>query len=203
METTRLSDQQKDFARVVIDRNTKEYEILMQWSKVFLMNKSFTTFSGKNSSRALLFPMESVYESYVTQQMKKTLGLYGWEISAQDKGYYLFEEPRKQFALRPDIVLTKGNRIVIMDTKWKSLIDSERKNYRISQADMYQMYAYSKKYQTSEIWMLYPLNDEMRGHSEIKFKSGDGTGVRIHFVDVAHIETSLLELKEKLEGLSF
>ena len=195
------SNYQKDFARVVIDRNTKEYEILMQWSKVFLMNKSFTIFSGRSSSRALLFPMESVYECYVAQQMKKTLGPYGWEISAQDKGYYLFEEPRKQFALRPDIVLTKGNRIVIMDTKWKSLIDSERKNYGISQADMYQMYAYSKKYQTSEIWMLYPLNDEMRGHSEIKFKSGDGTDVRIHFVDVAHIETSLLELKEKLEGL--
>lgn len=61
----------KDFSRVVIDCNTKNYEVLMQWSKVFLMNKSFTTFSGKNTSRALLFPMESVYESYVAQQMKK------------------------------------------------------------------------------------------------------------------------------------
>ena len=35
---------QKDFSKVVIDRNTKDYEMLMQWSKVFLMNKSFTTF---------------------------------------------------------------------------------------------------------------------------------------------------------------
>lgn len=189
---------QKDFSKVVINRNTEDYEMLIPWSKVFLMNKSFTTFSGKTTSRALLFPMESVYESYVAQQMKKILGPDGWEVSAQDKGYYLFTEPRRQFALRPDIVCTKGDRVVIMDTKWKSLIDSERKNYGISQADMYQMYAYSKKYGTPEIWLLYPLNDEMRGHSEIKFESGDGTTVRLHFVNVAHIEDSLEELKNKL-----
>lgn len=191
---------EKDFAHVVINRNTKEYEMLMQWSKVFLMNKSFTTFSGKKNSRALLFPMEAVYESYVAQQMKKVFSPAGWDVSSQDKGQYLFMEPRRQFALRPDIVCTIGNRTVIMDTKWKSLIDSERKNYGIAQSDMYQMYAYSKKYRTSEIWLLYPVNDEMRGHAEIAFDSGDGTIVRLHFVDVAHIEDSLKELKNKIEG---
>lgn len=189
----------KDFSQVKIDRNTKDYEMLMQWSKVFLLNKSFTTFSGKNTSRALLFPMESVYESYVAQQMKKVLGPAGWEVSSQDKGYYLFMEPRRQFALRPDIVCKRGDRTVIMDTKWKSLINSERANYGISQSDMYQMYAYSKKYETSEIWLLYPLNDEMRDHSDIKFESGDGTTVRLHFVDLTRMTETLEELRDKLE----
>lgn len=190
----------KDFSQVKIDRNTKDYEMLMQWSKVFLLNKSFTTFSGKNTSRALLFPMESIYESYVAQQMKKVLGPAGWEVSRQDKGYYLFMEPRRQFALRPDIVCKRGDRIVIMDTKWKSLINSERANYGISQNDMYQMYAYSKKYKTSEIWLLYPLNDEMRDRADIEFESGDGTTVRLHFVDLTRMPETLEELKDKLEG---
>lgn len=189
----------KDFSQVKIDRNTKDYEMLMQWSKVFLLNKSFTTFSGKNTSRALLFPMESVYESYVAQQMKKVLGPAGWEVSSQDKGYYLFMEPRRQFALRPDIVCKRGDRTVIMDTKWKNLINSERANYGISQSDMYQMYAYSKKYETSEIWLLYPLNDEMRDHSDIKFESGDGTTVRLYFVDLTRMPETLEELRDKLE----
>ena len=189
----------KDFSQVKIDRNTKDYEMLMQWSKVFLLNKSFTTFAGKNTSRALLFPMESVYESYVAQQMKKVLGPAGWEVLSQDKGYYLFMEPRRQFALRPDIVCKRGDRTVIMDTKWKSLINSERTNYGISQSDMYQMYAYSKKYETSEIWLLYPLNDEMRDHSDIKFESGDGTTVRLHFVDLTRMPETLEELRDKLE----
>ena len=189
---------EKDFSKVVMNRSTKDYEMLMQWSKVFLMNKSFTTFSGSTASRALLFPMESVYESYVAQQMKKVMGPEGWDVSSQDKGHYLFVEPRHQFALRPDIVMKKGKRTVILDTKWKSLVNSERENYGISQADMYQMYAYSKKYNTPEIWLLYPVNDEMRDHEPIRFESGDGTTVNLHFVNVDKIEDSLQELKDRL-----
>lgn len=192
----------RDFSQVAINRNTKDYEMLMQWSKVFLMNKSFTTFSGTTTSRALLFPMESLYESYVAQQIKKVMGLDGWQISIQDKGYYLFVEPRRQFALRPDIVLKKNDRIVILDTKWKRLVNNGRINYGISQADMYQMYAYSKKYNTSEIWLLYPVNDEMRNHGPIRFESGDGTTVKLHFVDVGRIEENLQELRDKLEEVT-
>ena len=190
---------EKDFSKVVRNKNTKDYERLLQWSRVFLMNKSFTTFSGSTTSRALLFPMERVYESYVARQIKKVMCPDGWDVSSQDRGHYLFEKPRRQFALRPDIVMRKGERTVILDTKWKSLIDDERANYGISQADMYQMYAYSKKYNTSEIWLLYPVNDEMRGHTPIRFESGDGTTVNLHFVNVDKIEGNLQELKKKLE----
>ena len=192
------SNYQKDFSLVVIDRNTKDYDMLMRWSRVFLMNKSFTTFSGGHKARALLFPMEKLFESYVAQQLKKAAEGYNWEISAQDKGYYLFDSP-KQFALRPDIVITRGDRsCVVLDTKWKSLVDNSRINYGISQADMYQMYAYSKKYCTPEIWLLYPVNSEMRNHSEISFKSNDGVSVSLFFVDVANIETSLHSLVSRL-----
>lgn len=192
----------QDFSKVTLDRNTNDYEMLIEWAKVFLLNKSFTTFSGKSTARALLFPMETVYESYIAQQIKKVFCPVGWDVSSQDRGYYLFTEPRNQFALRPDIVCQRGNRTVIMDTKWKSLINNERANYGISQADMYQMYAYSKKYETSEIWLLYPLNDNMRGHSEIKFESGDETTVRLHFVDLGNenIENTFTELLNKLEA---
>ena len=195
---TPSANYQKDFSKVTIDRNTKDYDMLMRWSKVFLLNKSFTTFSGGTSARALLFPMERVFESYVAKQLKHTVAELNWELSAQDKGFYLFDSPR-QFALRPDIVITRddGTRI-ILDTKWKSLMDSPRKNYGISQADMYQMYAYSKKYKTPEIWLLYPLNNEMRGHSDIFFDSDDGVNVKVFFVDVANIEESLEELKNRL-----
>lgn len=189
----------KDFSQVVINRTTKDYEMLMQWSKVFLMDKSFTTFSGSTTSRALLFPMESVYESYVAQQMKKVMEPEGWSVSCQDRGHYLFTEPRHQFALRPDIVMEKDERRVVLDTKWKRLINNERINYGISQSDMYQMYAYSKKYNTSEIWLLYPLNDEMKNCNPIRFKSGDGTTVNLHFIDVDKIEDNLQMLCMKLE----
>lgn len=39
----------------------------------------------------------------------------------------------------------------------------------------------------------------MRRHADISFDSGDGTIVHVFFVDVANIEDSLIELKQKLE----
>ncbi len=168
------------------------------------MNESFTTFSGSTTSRALLFPMESVYESYVGMNMKKVLGPLGWDVSCQDKGFYLFVEPKRQFALRPDIVLKRDGRTVIMDTKWKKLIDDPGKNYGISQADMYQMYAYSKKYQDKdsedcpEVWLLYTNNRDMNVRKDICFDSGDGTKVHVRFVDLKDIESDLMSLNEEL-----
>lgn len=184
---------EKDFAGAAADRNMKDYQALLAWSKVFLMNRSFTTFSGPENAKALLFPMEKVYESYVAQQMMHVFVPAGWEVSAQDAGRFLFDEPVKQFALRPDLVLT-GRKKVIMDTKWKKLYDNQAKNYGISQSDMYQMFAYSKKYGTEEIWLLYPANEEMREHSTIRFESHDcsgNTNVHVFFVDLENIAGSL------------
>lgn len=197
---------EKDFSKVVIDRNTKDYEMLMKWSKVFLFNKSFTTFSGNTSSRAILFPMEKVYESYIAQQMKKIFSPDGWKVSAQDKGYYLFEEPKpentkKIFRLRPDIVIRRGNTTVIMDTKWKRLIPDRSKNYGMTSGDMYQMYAYAKKYakadKTPEVWLLYPMTEEMK--EPLFFDSGDGVKVHAFFINVADAKNSLEKLKLLVE----
>jgi 5-methylcytosine-specific restriction enzyme subunit McrC len=175
--------------------------MLMRWSKIFLLNQSITTFSGNTNAKALLFPMEKVFEAYVARNLKRVMAGFGWEVSTHDKEYYLFDSPR-QFALRPDIVITRddGSRIVL-DTKWKALTNKPRQNYGISQADMYQMYAYSKKYKTSEIWLLYPVNEEMKDVS-VNFASYSDklieTNFRLFFVDVTRIEESLEKLKQQL-----
>ena len=164
------------------------------------MGKSFTSFAGSEVAVALLFPMETLFESYIAALLKKELTPKGFTVSAQDRKYHLFDEPDKKFLMKPDIVITRklDGCIFVMDTKWKVLSES-KPNYGISQADMYQMYAYSKKYETSEIWLLYPVNVAMRDHEPIQFDSGDGTVVRIHFVDVADIENSLNKLKHKID----
>ena len=147
--------------------------------------------------------MEKLFESYVAKNMKKSFGQIKWNVSAQDKGHYLFNslngENHRRFALRPDLVVKRDDgSVVILDTKWKNLVNDKRINYGISQADMYQMYAYSKKYGTSEIWLLYPINEAMKDCGQITFDSGDGVKVSLFFVDVARIEESMDELREIL-----
>ena len=87
---------------------------------------------------------------------------------------------------------------VIKETIRYDILQFERKFLNELILGMYQMYAYSKKYNTPEIWLLYLANDEMRNHSPIRFESGDGTTVNLHFVDVDKIEDSLQKLKDKL-----
>lgn len=191
----------KDFSKIKIDRNSKEYEVPLKWSKVFLNNESFTTFSGASFVESLLFPMDRVFEYYVGRNLKKLLSFEEWDISLQDRQYYLFDD---KFALRPDIVLRNKvkNQTVIIDTKWKMLINSPTKNYGISQADMYQMYAYGKKYNTNHIYLLYPINNEFAEDQDISFTSNDGVKVTIFFVDCHRIEGSLKKFINILDQLS-
>lgn len=183
----------KDFALIVSDRTAKEYNQVLSWSRIFLKEKSFTTFTGEDNSKALLFPMERVFESYVTKMVSRVFTPVGWQVSTQDRKYYLFDEPRK-FSMRPDIVLRKENRTVIMDTKWKRLKNNAKINYGISQSDMYQMYAYAKKYNTGEIYLLYPLAEGFSDVDNISFRTNKKDGdilVKVCFLDLANVEKSI------------
>lgn len=191
----------KDFSKVVIDRNMKDYERLIKWSKVFLLNKSFMTFTGETEARALLFPMEKLFEEYVAKELKKALR-DDWTLTAQDRGYYLFDEPSEIFKLRPDIVLRKPDKtVIVMDTKWKKLVNDPQKNYGISQSDMYQMYAYSKKYKARDIWLLYPETADMNNQRKHIFEStiNENSPTRVHlfFVNLKRMEMSMEKLFEE------
>lgn len=145
-------------------RLLSKYKLLLEWSEVFLTNKSFTNFKGDNLNMAILFPMERVFEDYIAYLFNRYAD--GYRIKLQDKSYFLVDSHKneKKFGLKPDIVIEKKKtKKKIIDTKWK-LIDqfAEKRNYNISQADMYQLYAYGKKYSTKteepNLILLYPAN---------------------------------------------
>ena len=191
-------DPKADFEKIVPDRKTADYQSALLWSKVFLMGKSFTSFSGSEVAFALLFPMETLFESYIAAQLKKMIGHSGYTVSAQDKTYHLFDEPRK-FLMKPDIVITNKvlERVFVMDTKWKVLSDAKA-NYGISQADMYQMYAYQKKYTSENVTLLYPLTEKVEQDKDIRFLSHDGTEIKIRFVDLFNVGSSLQQLLQEI-----
>jgi len=57
---------------------------------------------------------------------------------------------------------------------------------------MYQMFAYSKKYKTSEIWLLYPMSKDFVDHDDIWYISDENTdtsmNVRVFFIDLSSKE---------------
>lgn len=190
---------EKDFQSCSKDRNMKNYTFALSWCRVFLKGESFTSYSGSEVAYALLFPMESLFESYVAANLKEVINLSEYSISVQDRGYFLFDMP-KRFSLRPDIVIRRkdDDAIFIMDTKWKLLTDNPQSNFGISQSDMYQMYAYQKKYNSKTVTLLYPLSDKVSSDNEISFKSKDSVTVYVKFVDLMDVQESLKELIESI-----
>ena len=193
-EIDESKDYKADFSKIVPDRKTTDYQTALLWSKVFLMGNSFTSFSGSEIAFALLFPMETLFESYVATKLRKTLFHSGYTISVQDKKYHLFDEPRR-FRINPDIVIRNMEleQVFVMDTKWK-LLSATKSNYGISQSDMYQMYVYQKKYAADNVTLLYPRTEEIDQSKDIRFISHerrDRIEIKIRFVDLFDIKKSL------------
>ena len=193
-EVSASADIAGDFEKCVPDRNMKDYATALLWCRVFLLGKSFSAFSGSEIAFALLFPMETLFESYIAQQLIKHLNPNEFTVSAQDRSYHLFDNPR-QFLMKPDIVVKRkqDGAVFILDTKWR-LLSPTKANYGISQADMYQMYAYQKKYQAENVTLLYPATDTLTPDKQIPFQSDDGVLVTARFVD-------LFDLSHSLSGL--
>ena len=187
-----------DFCKCVPDRNMKDYEMALVWCRVFLQGKSFTSYTGSQVTVALLFPMETLFESYIAAKLTKALVGSDYRVSVQDRMYHLFDEPRR-FSMRPDIVVRsrKDNSCFILDTKWKVLAE-DKFNYGISQSDMYQMYAYQKKYDANHVRLVYPMTKKLTPEEPISYKALDGAQVHVEFVDLYDINNSIEVLVNRI-----
>lgn len=154
-EVKRSSDIKIDFSKVKINRQMRDYELVLTYSKTFLYGNSFSPYKGNEKVFALLFDMNLLFESYVGAYLKKK----GFDVSEQDKGKYLVEQPNL-FALRPDFVINKDKvNEIIADTKYKNIASSKD----ISQSDMYQLYTYGTKYnQTQQLYLIYPKSYDLK-----------------------------------------
>lgn len=189
-----------DLKKISLDRNIEHYRSVLEWSVIILKNKSFSSFSGEVSTRAMMFPMEMLFESYVAKQVKHIFSPKGYLVKQQVRGNFLFEFPRR-FQLRPDILIQKNNRIIIMDTKWKALNNVSSSNFGVSQADMYQMFAYANIFNSSDVFLLYPKTKEINKES-IQYETTVDKkviSVHIYFVDVSEIVDSITNLYKYIE----
>ncbi|MBA4851243.1 McrC family protein [Emticicia sp. BO119] len=150
--------------------HSERYENLLQWAWVFLNEQSFLPFSGNYAQISLLFPMEMLFENYVGKLFQKYANSDN-QIRLQDRRKHLVLKHREnaKFRMIPDIVAeNSAGELAIFDTKWK-LIDASKpkQNYGIEQADLYQMYAYGKKYQAQKLYLIYPANENFRQPLEV------------------------------------
>ena len=151
--STNLDD---DWARHRVDRSMRHYDAVMPWVGLFLFGHGLGTFVGPHVNRALLFPMEEVFEDFVTAAFRRHQRRF--TVRAQGPMYPLATDGggKDAFWLKPDIVLMeRGRARFILDAKWKR-IDPDATNHGVSQDDAYQLFAYGKRYGCRRVVLVYP-----------------------------------------------
>lgn len=197
----------QDFSQIKLDRGMSYYQTPLEWTRLILDGFSPLTMKDKNSALSLLFPMEAVFESYV-ESVLKTKMADGQQLRGQVSAQHLVKhKQRNMFNLKPDLMIYKDKTpLVVLDTKWKLIDGSGRDKYGISQADMYQMFAYGHKYLggSGNIVLIYPQQEHFYAAIEQSFDYDDSGKLKVWVVPfVIDGEKSSLLLPDSHELMSY
>ena len=198
-----------DFSIVKLDRGMSYYQIPLDWCQLILEGFSPQTMKGNQNAASLLFPMEKVFEDYVAKILAQKLSQSSqcFTVNTQSAGEHLASyNGSNKFSLRPDILIKRnGVNHMVLDTKWK-LLDTKVTNSNISQSDVYQLYAYAKKYLSTEgcgqdVVLIYPAQDNFEHPLKYPFELGDGHRLWILPFEIKEKDTANFEWLDKvMEG---
>lgn len=148
-----------DFSQWRTSRDMHYYQPLLPWLKLILNQQSPFALKDRQEGISFLFPMEKLFEGYVAHCLSKQL-TESHQLKPQISRHYLAKtQGQNVFQMKPDLAIYQNKKCVcILDTKWK-IIDTQAKVFndksdnakqdfksRISQADMYQLFAYGQRY---------------------------------------------------------
>ena len=191
-----------DWQKHHVDRSMQHYGPVMQWVGLFLFDQGLTTFSGRHTNLSLLFPMEQVFEDFVTHCFRRYQSDYTVVPQAP-------QEPLAEiggnsaFTMKPDISLKADGKVVfILDAKWKHIdAHSGDPKHGIEQSDMYQLYAYGKRYRCDAVALVYPRSEIFS--TELHYRFFDDLNLVCLPFDVANpqmsVQRSLAVLRGKYE----
>jgi len=157
------------FEKVHLNRNTERFSSLMDFCKIVFYQASPAPSQGMMDTFSLLFPMEKLFEEFIARFIQRNCSAFNLRrnmihIQSKNMKKWLLQDESGsgKFRLKPDIVIdgpSEDDKIII-DTKWKRLFDSSKGYiHGPSQADLYQLYAYANRYDSSDNILLYPKTD--------------------------------------------
>ena len=198
-EVPQAANPNADWQRHQVDRSMPHYGPVMQWVSLFLFGQGLTTFSGWHRNLSLLFPMEEVFEDFVTHSFRRFQSDY--RVASQSPKKPLAKiENQDAFEMRPDISLWRGDRVAfILDAKWKEIDAlSEDPKHGINQDDLYQLYAYAKGNGCDTVALVYPQTQAFT--SALRYRLLDDVTLLCLPFDVASPEKSIESSIRTLEA---
>lgn len=150
------------FNRLRYSRRTELYRQAIEIARLIILRYHPDLRQGKNHVLALMFNMNTLWESFVCISLKKGLNAEGYQIQSQ-KSEQFWKRAGNYYPCRikPDIVIQKGKDTWILDTKWKDIADNKP-----APADLYQLFAYSEYFDAKKVALVFPgvKGDHLKGH---------------------------------------
>jgi 5-methylcytosine-specific restriction enzyme subunit McrC len=142
---------------VQVSRQHQRFELLIRLAKMILRSSSPGQYGESVPIYSLMFDMNVVFERFIASELQTALAGSGLTVKVQVSGHSLLKkEGKSKFQLKPDIGIYRGKEIIcLVDTKWKRL-DPKKSHFGVTQADMYQAYAYGKEFKSPMTLLLYP-----------------------------------------------
>jgi 5-methylcytosine-specific restriction enzyme subunit McrC len=163
---------------VILDRTNARWKDLLELARLLLGERFQTTTSGHGRGFSLLFEMNTLFEEFVGRTLRRALAGTGLQVDLQGGRLHCLAEldddytptGRRRFMTKPDIIIRRGaERVMIIDTKWKRLAPSiDDPKQGVSQSDVYQMMAYGRIYQCTDLMLLYPHHDDLKSLAGIQ-----------------------------------
>lgn len=191
------------------DRANMRWMALIRLAKLILGNRFQNTVHGRDDGFALLFDMNVLFERYVEKLLDPIARALGWTPHPQGGGHHCLHPEDKTdplFATWPDIQLMRcGETEVIIDTKWKALVDrTVDRKMKISQDDIYQLMAYAQLYACDSLVLLYPHHAKLASPLPFRFQIGAPDGpiqLTIATVDLSEHDAARANLSHLLKDL--
>ena len=201
LDVPQATDVHADWRQHHVDHSMRHYRPVMRWVGLFLFNRGLATYSGRHVNLSLLFNMEQVFQDFVTRTFRRYQNRY--RVAAESPQEHLANiDGEDAFTMKPDLSLREGKGVpFILDAKWKEIeARSSDPRHDIDQRDMYQLYAYGKRYGCRAVALVYPRTGAFR--TELTYRFFDRLPLVCLPFDVTRPEDSVRRSIRVLEGLA-
>ena len=134
-----LEFRQRRVPEVRFDRLNDHYRQVVELARLILLHSEFESFRGDVRASGFLINMNDLFQEFVTQALRETLGVSERTLRA-DKGVdEIALDKEGEVQVFPDLTLWDGRHCMFVgDAKYKDLTDKKVRN-----ADLYQLLAYA------------------------------------------------------------
>lgn len=143
----------EDCQKVKLGRMFDALQDVLDMCYFFLSMQQFSGTDSEKSNFCFLFPMEIIFEDFVTGVLQEKGKEMGLKVVAQAQKHRKYLTNEAVFQLKPDILIPKKR---IIDAKYKKLSHEKGKNYDINPTDLYQMLAYATRFGIKDMVLVYP-----------------------------------------------